>query len=361
MASPQERRAFPRSPFDLPAQAYENGARFACKPVDLSLGGAFLRTRDLASFQPGALVSVVFSQDSGWEQPVYLFARIVRCQPAPTGLGLAWERAVSTGDAAYLASFLHRVLGLKTSVAESHARSAAGRFRSVFSFDLVQRSAEQHWRKLAEHEASREAAEVSAAADVVAVGPAAPAPVAPPPQEATTPASAPTTPKTPAGRSRATRSIVSRLADSRARTAGLDHAGTLNPFDERTPTPHEGVITGEVRANEQPVPTRVDALLEIDGATYPATISRLGSTRLTVVAVTAPAHVPSHVRLAADLPAQEGPRPIVADCAVHGFERDGERTIYSLAIDDLDEDGDPGVLARYVKWLYFEALAGKET
>jgi hypothetical protein len=64
--------------------------------------------------------------------------------------------------------------------------------------------------------------------------------------------------------------------------------------------------------------------------------------------------------LAADLPAQEGSRPIVAECAVHGFKRDGERTTYNLAIDELDEDGDPGVLARYVKWIYFEALAGKD-
>lgn len=356
MVSPQERRAFPRSPFDLPAQAYENGARFACKPVDLSLGGAFLRLRELASFRVGALVSVVFAHDSGWEPPIYLFARIVRLQPTPAGLGLSWERAVSTGDPAYLASFLHRVLGLKSSVAESHAQPASGRFRSVFSFDLVHRSAEQHRRKLVER------------ATPVAPAPA-PAPSPPRPVEASAPAPAPTAAKKPAERSRATRSIVSRLADSRARTAGLDrvgkagldHAGALNPFDERTPTPHEGVITGEVRANEQPVPTRVDALLEIDGATYPATISQLGSTRLTVVAVTAPAHVPSHVRLAADLPSQEGPRPIVAECAVHGFERDGERTTYSLAIDELDEDGDPGVLARYVKWIYFEALAGKDT
>jgi hypothetical protein len=367
----QERRAFPRRPFVPPVQAYENGARFACKPVDLSLGGAFLRTRSVESFRTDELISVVFAADAGWSEPIYLFARVVRLQADPPGLGLSWERAVTAGDAAYLARFLNATLGLKTQVATEHTQTLTGRFRSVFPFDLVHRAGEQHRRKAAERLAAEDAARVAAVAP-------APAPVATPvPKAAAKVESAlskaaraaaasesadPLTERvrvpspSTAGSPRATRSIVSRLADSRG--VARHGVGASNPFEERTPSGlGTGVLTDEIRAVDQAVPTTITATLEIDGKAYPATISSLGSSRLTVVAVSAPSHVPGRLRLATDLPVPDGPRPIIADCAVHGFQREAEGTVYDLAIDALDEDGDPGVLLRYVKFLYFQAIA----
>ncbi len=370
----QERRAFPRRPFVPPVQAYENGARFACKPVDLSLGGAFLRTRSIETFRADELISVVFAADAGWSEPIYLFARVVRLQADPPGLGLSWERAVTAGDAAYLARFLNATLGLKTQVATEHTQTLTGRFRSVFPFDLVHRAGEQHRRKTAERLAAEDAARVAAATPAPAP---VPAPVAAPvPKAATKVESAlskaaraaaaaessdPLTerirvPSTSSGSPRATRSIVSRLADSRG--VARHGVGASNPFEERTPSGlGPGVLTDEIRAVDQAVPTTITATLEIDGKAYPATISLLGSSRLTVVAVSAPSHVPGRLRLATDLPVPDGPRPIIADCAVHGFAREAEGTVYDLAIDVLDEDGDPGVLLRYVKFLYFQAIA----
>lgn len=383
MVDPSERRAFPRRAFEKTAQAYESGARLACRPIDVSLGGAFLRVRDAERFKLGDMISVVFGPESGWASAIYVFGRVVRLQGEPSGVALAWERAVTTGEKAYLASFLNKVLGLKSQVAESHAQGATGRFRSVFSFDVVQRAGEHHRRKLASQAA--EAVQASLAAPPVQTPPPVEVPSALAAVEVKKPArpvsdgpreSRPSalpamsghpelTPGSLVARKPGglhTRSIVSRLADSRAR-AGLYDPGTLrDPFDERTPTPHEvGALTSELRATDQPIPTRISATLEVDGASYPATISLLGTTRLTVVAVNAPAHVPSHLRLAADLPVAEGPRPIVADCAVHGFQRDQDGTTFDLAIDVLDEADDPGVLTRYLKWLYFQALAGTES
>ena len=358
-----ERRAFPRRPFEQPVQAYENGARFPCKPVDLSLGGAFLRTRDLERFRTGELVSVVFAREAGWAEPVYLFARIVRRQENPLGIGLAWERAVTSGDTAYLADFLHATLGLKTDVAARHAQAVTGRFHSVFSFDLVHRAGEAHRRKAADRQAAEEAqaAREAAAAMVAAPASASAAPPAPP-EPTVAPERVPTPPpasRTAAERPRATRSIVSRLAESRgvSRRSG----DPSNPFDERTPSGQSvGVLTDEIRATDQPVPASLAAALEIDGRVYPATIATLGSSRLTVVAVTAPAHVPGRLRLSTDLPAGDASSRVVADCEVHGFSREVEGTVYHLAVNALDEGDDPGVLLRYVKFLYFQALAGPD-
>lgn len=382
MGPDSERRAFPRRPFDKAAQAYEDGTRVTCKPMDLSLGGAFLRVRDAERFSPGSTISVVFGQEAGWPSAIYLFGSVVRLQGDPSGIGLAWERAVTTGDTAYLASFLNKVLGLKAQVATAHAQVAAGRFRSVFSFELVHRAGEHHRHKLAEQAALAEQA--TQAAQAAALAPPQAPPIAPPevarpgrpdregPRESR-PSALPAmmghpelTPGSLISRRGSsplhTRSIVSRLADSRARSALYDPGTLLNPFDERTPTPHDvGSLTSEVRATDHPIATRIAATLEVDGTIYPAMISLLGTSRLTVVAVDAPAHVPSHLLLKADLPVQEGPRPIVADCAVHGFLRDLDGTTFNLAIDVLDEDGDPGVLTRYLKWLYFQSLASTES
>ena len=143
MSQASDRRAFPRRPFELAVFAYENGARFHAIPTDISLGGAYLSTNQVERIAIGDLLSVVFGEDSGCIEPVYLFGEVVRRTTAGTerGIGLRWTKAVSCADAASLAQFVERVFGVKATAAEARVTAGYGKFRSVFSFAPVHKHA----------------------------------------------------------------------------------------------------------------------------------------------------------------------------------------------------------------------------
>lgn len=121
-----DRRRRVRFQVDKQTYCYLDGCRFDTQTTDMSASGAFLSTTDEVSL--GALIIVLFEEDSTHELAVHLVGRVVRRQREPIpGIGVAWVRAVTGGDVGQLTNFLYDALSLSSLDTVPHIKDDAGR------------------------------------------------------------------------------------------------------------------------------------------------------------------------------------------------------------------------------------------
>jgi len=311
MGERSERRIFPRRPFTAAIFTYENGARFAAQPVDLSLGGAYLATEAVERISVGDLVSVVFGPEAKVQPPVYLFARVVRRQRgANKGVGVLWVKAVSEGPSAHLAAFLERLFGIKASAAERQIEPGGRRFRSLFSFEPIQDAGQRHRETMDALLSPRDVPKQ--AVQSVPSGAAGPAP------------------------------------------AHLE----IVPGEAATDT--RGVITAEMTMGNERAPVDLEATLRLDDVIYDVRLVEIGISSVEIVTADPVRESPRPVQVTFEVPGRdrsvgvaiEGPitrlRPILG---THGASLD-------VAVKLLDEGSSPGVWVRFAKWCYFTSLHG---
>lgn len=311
MRDRSERRIFPRRPFAAAIFTYENGARFAATPVDLSLGGAFLATEAVERINLGDLVSVVFGPEAKVQPPVFLFARVVRRQRGSgKGVGIEWIKAVSTGAAEHLAAFLERTFGIKAAAAERQIEAGEGRFRCLFSFQPILDAGRRHRETM------------DALLNPLDLGEQ--------PVHRARPS--------PAGPSPATLAIVPTEAATDAR----------------------GVITAEMTIGNERAPVDLEATLRVDGVVYEVRLVEIGLSSVEIVTADPVPESPRPVQVAFVVPGRDKPvnvaieGPITRLRAIQGTRG----ASLDVAVRLLDEGSTPGVWARFAKWAYFTSLKG---
>ena len=95
MTESVESRQFARRPFIEDIFCYVDGERLDARSVDLSVGGVFLQTDRGLDVPVGAVVAVVLKNRVETEGTIFLFGKVVRCQPGErSGFGVRWEKAV---------------------------------------------------------------------------------------------------------------------------------------------------------------------------------------------------------------------------------------------------------------------------
>jgi len=138
----QEKRLHSRWEMDEPVYCYVDGDRMDAQTLDLSSGGMFLRTDQMAPVG-SKLVLVFKTQCATSEFPIYLVARVVRRQTKPVGLGLVWIRATTKGPELQLAVFLRKMLRTQYPTVEKAPVGRKGTIQSVYEFSAKARSSVQ--------------------------------------------------------------------------------------------------------------------------------------------------------------------------------------------------------------------------
>lgn len=134
-----EKRRFPRIELKKSVCCYAKGKMLQAVAEDLSPGGLFLSLNPLEDRIPlDTLVSLLFREHDGDEVVTFLFARVVRHQNLPVnGIGLRWEKAVSSGTPAQLARFLKSLLKLNEHQLKWVRPDPSGGKKTLFDFQSV--------------------------------------------------------------------------------------------------------------------------------------------------------------------------------------------------------------------------------
>lgn len=297
MLDPSDRRSHPRRQLEETVYGYIDGRRIDARTADISAGGVFLASRQATSIPKGALLGIVFQDESAVRHRVFVFGRVVRHEDFPRpGVGLAWERAVTAGPRAELVAFLMNVVGVTRTQAELNTSDDEGGNRRVFTFP------------------SR-ATEPAADAEPTPSVPTAPLKRSSVLQEYTTP-SAPGGPRRP------------------------------------------GPVTQQVTVDGLRARTDLMAIIDAGARPFPATVSMLGVKGATLELDVALTGKLDDVELALDIPIRDAAVPLRCRCSVSSIQA---RPNGSLSVDvvfrKIDEGTTPGVLQAYVRWLFQRSMA----
>jgi len=293
----QDRRCHPRRPLEENVYGYVDGRRIDARTADISASGVFLASRQAASVPKGALLGIVFHDDSSVRHRIFVFGRVVRHEDFPRpGLGLAFEHAVTAGPRAELVAFLVNVVGVTRTLAELNTGDDEGGNRRVFVFP-----------------------------------------------------------------SRATDGRAEPDPTTAAPTAPLPRAAVLQEYAPATspePGRRQGPMTQQISVDG--LRAKTDLLAIIDGGSrpFPATVTMLGVKGATVEIENALSGRLDDVGLSLDIPIRDASVPLRCRCRVMSLEpRPSGAMRVDLAFQSVDESGTPGVLQAYVRWLFQRSMA----
>jgi hypothetical protein len=294
----QDRRVHPRRSLEENVYGYVDGRRIDARTADISAGGAFLASRQAASVPKGALLGVVFQDESSVRHRIFLFGRVVRHEDFPRpGIGLCFERAVTAGPRTELVAFLVNVVGVTRTLAELNTGDDEGGNRRVFVFPA--RSTES-----------------SPEADK------------PPPTRPTAP---------------------------------LQRAAVLQeyaPTPTATPKRPAGPMTQQITVDGLRARTDLMAIIEGGLRPFPATVSMLGVKGATLEIENALTGRLDDVGLTLDIPIRDASVPLRCRCQVTSIEpAKGGALRVDVTFRSVDEGGTPGVLQAYVRWLFQRSMA----
>lgn len=365
-----DKRRFLRRPFDDALFCYHDGTRLNAVPSDISLGGMFLDTDQYDSVSKGDLLGVVFDRHSGFPDAVYLFGRVMRTQTRPPmGIGVRWEKAVTTGPPKQLASFLEQLFDVKAEIFVKKVTEGTGRMRSMFRFDELQQALE---RRREEKALATKGQETIVAGTRVKLPPPKMSlkdPEAGPIGVATTqreveelkvevvstnkPSLLPSRP-------------MSAAMDDLELDLGPDDAGPARSSGPKAKPKGEskadkrarGSITSEVAAADVRAPAGVQAVMRVDELRVPVRVTDLGVSALFLNTPLAPVDPEADVFVEFQVSTRDGDLPVTLTCGVSDVRNTDKIKGIELVIRKVDEGGRKGILKRYVRWLHYNALAG---
>lgn len=359
----EERREFPRQTLTQDVHCYIDGVRFDARTMDVSAGGAYVRTPRAGSVSPGALVGMVFLRHPVMLHTTFLFGRVVRVRiEAPAGLALAWEKAVTVAPAEDLAKFLDHMFGIRSPVIRPEASGARGQVRNVFSFGSIST------RTLAGPPWASEAPEAAGgpqAVPPVERGPASQGAAALSADSSPLPRVEVEVPDPFDAAAMGAGVLAVTAADLDAlevKIIALERDGTpACEVQEVPPSRPDQRAPGQisVMVAREDVPVSMPAVLSLGEDALSLTIRQLGASRALVRTAFVPMDRDSEMMLRLDIPARRGPVSVTCRCTLEDVlaSDDARGPGLTLRFTALDEADSPGVLERYVKFLQFHQLA----
>jgi|GEM_PF-1403705 len=301
MSDPADRRVHPRRQLEETVYGYVDGRRIDARTADISAGGVFIASRQATSVPKGALLGIVFQDESAVRHRVFVFGRVVRHEDFPRpGLGLAWERAVTAGPRHELLVFLMNVIGVSRTQAELNTVEDEGGNRRVFSFP-------------------------SRATD-----------------SAPEPEPEPSTPTAPLKRA----SLLQEYAVPSA----------VPPAEAAQRRP--GPMTQQITVDGLRARTELIAIIDAGARPFPATVIMLGVKGATLELDVPLTGTLDNVELALDIPIKDAAVPLRCRCSVSSIQARPNGSLHvDLVFRKIDEGTTPGVLQAYVRWLFQRSMA----
>ena len=156
---------------------YVDGRRIEAECVNISAGGIFLRTANVATLPLDSTLAVSFrpADTSLSPHPIFVFGRaIYHREGTGPGIGIYWEKAVTGGSADELAAFLLETFQIVSAKVQHEDRIGPTPPHSVYRFEVALRAGATVHLRAAAPQAPRHAA-------IQAETGAAPAPTRPKP------------------------------------------------------------------------------------------------------------------------------------------------------------------------------------
>lgn len=325
----EERRQFKRRALDEPAFVYIGGSRLDAKSGDISAGGVFLETAQ--QMEKGTLVAVVFNEQARKSPAIYMLGRVMRVQAGPrAGVGLQWEKAVTTGPPEELARFLGGLLGRTVTEVRRVALGTEQEWKSVFVFPSAEQTCDPD-----EHEAT---AEMHRA------------------RESTSPTDSFLA-------YQVSEEQVSRLRVESVEGSSSFVADGQVDFEElacELESGHEvGPFTARIETDMMRAPAGIMGRLDTMAGRLPVEIPFLGARGMFVNTRFIPLNRSIPVKVGFDVVTRRGTVSVNCRCKITGID-DGRSTGTSgldLKIDSYDEGEHSGLFRQFVRWLHFRTLS----
>ena len=298
------------------------------KSADISAGGLFLKTEQ--EMQRGALVAVVFNEQARKAPAIYLLGRVVRVrEQAPKGVGLRWEKAVTTGPPEDLARFLGQLLGREVSEVRRVAIGPDQDWKSVFLFPKDATFAEDEMEATAEVAGRKE----------------------------------PTSPLSSFLAYQVTEEEVKRVKVDDVEGGPAYVADGKLDFDELAEELDSGLapgpFTARIETDVMRAPAGITGRMQTMAGRLPVQIPFLGAQGMFVTTQFIPLNRKIPVKVSFDVATRRGTMTVTCRCKITGVD-DGQSTGtpgLDLKIDTYEEGQYTGLFRQYVRWLHFRTLS----
>lgn len=323
-----DRRQHQRRDLEEQAFVYIGGNRLDAKSADISAGGLFLETEQ--EMERGSLVAVVFNEQARKAPAIYLLGRVVRVkQEAPKGVGLRWEKAVTTGAPEDLARFLGQLLGRQVSEVRRVAIGPEQDWKSVYLFPDDAAPAEYEMEATAEMAVRKEPA--SPASSFLAYQ---------------------------VSEEEVKRVKIDNVEGGSAYVADgkLDFEELAEELDSGSPP---GPFTARIETDVMRAPAGITGKMETMAGRLPVQISFLGARGMFITTQFIPLNRKIPVKVSFDVVSRQGTRTVTCRCKITGVD-DGQSTGtpgLDLKIDTYEEGQYTGLFRQYVRWLHFRTLS----
>jgi len=370
---PGDRRKFGRINRNIDFYCYVDGQRFDSESLDVSAGGAFLRTGD--DIRTQAAVVMVPRGVTPEESPVLLVGKVVRKQKhPPAGVGIKWSKAVARHG-------IHCILNLPQSIPELFERELPSPPVEIAASRLVAYDFRNHsyfipmQSRVAGAEATKSkptggtAAATSSQAERQRLGTAKtmemsvadlrrrhggqtkPAPSAAPPSPAAGK-------KGPAPEASAV--MPQRPVSAAPASAAASKAVVKPPSYKKSAEP--GPLTNQLTSSTAQIPIDIPVKLVLDKATLEGTALTLGMTNIFVACnldLVRNLGSGDTVQVVFPIKVQPATVTLTLDCRLFMMSRDLNTDAPGLALQIVGHAGapTPGLFERYVKYLYYRMVA----
>lgn len=377
--SGKNRREHARSAVRIPFYCYVDGQRFDSEAIDLSWGGAFLRTDDHVRLSAPVLL---LPKSAKSKKPLVLVVgHVVRQQrEPPRGLGVRWAKIVSRGGVAVilkLASFVPAMFPeeLPAPTRDFAELDVVGYSFKTSTYFVPDLAGSSHGKS---HQVRPEDARAVVADATRSVAAKAPLHMAPPParshrvethHELKSPTSywgldGEVTKVAPAAPGRGHAAAAAPPPEVTPEpTARPDEAAaqTIATSDRLSRTTGIGPLTETLAYDNAQIPVAIKVELRFARKKLDAVLLRIG---MSDCFVTCPSDVAREmapdervdVKLTIDLHSRTHEVTLCCRLMVAGLDPRTDREGLALTIKGVEQPGSPGLYERYVKYLYYQLI-----
>lgn len=311
-----DRRRFPRKPLAENVFGYLEGNRIDIRTQNVSAGGMFVETNNVDGMPDGARLGVVFDDDTALTHRIFLFGLVVRRQTGTVeGVGVKWEKAVTSATPEVLARFLADKLGLPYAAVLERTVEDGEQERCSYVFDDQEGNITE---ESAPHTGPDLKLVLDKALDRIDVNRAEP----------------------------------TRHVDRRALLHSYDPEPVSRPF------PKAGPMTQQVNVDGIRAVSKLSTKLHIRDKRVKGTVIALGVRSLLLETDGPVPIVQEEIEIPLDIPFKDGSAPVVCMGTVVGVEPGpaAGRLRLEYEFKQSREGSFPGVLKAYVRWLHLQAM-----
>ncbi len=363
-----ERRKHERVQRELSFNCYIDGQRFDSASVNISSGGAFLKTADL--IPPDSVVVVVPQQKFLKEFPVMLVGKVLRRDEKSKGLGITWLRCVTRSGLRRLWQFMETFPELWETIPPLPSREIAG--QACIGYDFGSRQfflpkgdgatgGENNGRSGRRKPARPRPDAAPVATAPIAAPVAAMAQVTPLPQSETATVYARTTSHAPEViRPRSAPAAV-RVPTPPTAIPGPEASARVEHPSPYSRTNTSGAITQVIQKQEEEFPANIPVICQVGNDKYEGRARMLSLNSIFILSFDQELFAVEKMEVHLPVTLHDRTYPVTLSCLVvrTGQHVEAGGPGIHLRIRAVFQPQRPGIFERYIKFLYYQNVAGR--